>query len=94
MSKFGDAVFVWMTRANKRAATSKEIWDELGRSRPELVVVSGTRKTPRTTMMRDLRKDSRFVVGGGTVALANKWDSGHAGVTAIKKNQHARRAEK
>jgi hypothetical protein len=56
-----------MVHEKKSRATSAEIWTGLGLVRPDLTAVSSGRKTPRTTMMRDLRKDQRFVVSRGTV---------------------------
>ncbi len=72
MTKFGRAVHDWMTAEKKRTATSNEIWATLERLDPELTAKTETRKTPRTTMMRDLRKDGRFEVADGRVSLLKR----------------------
>jgi transcriptional regulator of acetoin/glycerol metabolism len=70
MSKFSDATYAWMKRSKTRDISSDDLWAALQKSNPELTAVSEKRKTPRTTMMRDLRKDQRFVVGNRRVSLA------------------------
>jgi len=49
--------------------SSDALWEGLESERPDLTVKTATRKTPRTTCMRDLRKDARFNVGQGRIAL-------------------------
>lgn len=49
--------------------TSQELWEALDQVDPTLTEKTSRRKTPRTTMMRDLRKDARFLVGGGRITL-------------------------
>ncbi len=67
MTRFGEAVYAWMKREKKRSATSDEVWAALAEIDPALTTKSETRKTPRTTMMRDLRKDTRFTVSKGLI---------------------------
>lgn len=69
MSKFGDAAFSWMRANRLSTVTSSELWAGLEATLPELTSKSATRKTPRSTCMRDLRKDSRFKVGKGVISL-------------------------
>jgi hypothetical protein len=69
MSRFADAVHAWMRRANRPEISSNELWVALSETNPELTTVRENRKTPRTTMMRDLRKDGRFLVANRTVKL-------------------------
>lgn len=69
MSRFADAVYVWMLSASRREATSNELWAALSETNPELTAVRNNRRTPRTTMMRDLREDDRFIVGNRKIAL-------------------------
>jgi hypothetical protein len=71
MSKFSEAAFALMKRRAVTSISSGDLWRGLCESEPELTVVTPTRKTPRTTAMRDLRKDRRFVIGGGTISLAD-----------------------
>jgi hypothetical protein len=70
MSKFGDAAFQWMRKHEHVSITSEELWLGLCRAEPALTQKTPTRKTPRGTCMRDLRKDSRFKVGNRMVSLA------------------------
>ena len=73
MSRLSDAAYDWLKRhAPAGAISSDELWSGLARDHPELTAVSQVRKTPRTTLMRDLRVDKmrRFVVGGRRVSLA------------------------
>jgi hypothetical protein len=69
MSRFSDAAFTWMRSQRRSVATSADLWQGLEVDRPDLATKTETRKTPRATLMRDLRKDPRFVVGGGKIAL-------------------------
>lgn len=69
MSKFGDAASAWMRKHKLTSATSEELWTALRAAHPELTATSPTRKTPRATCMRDLRKDVRFEVGKGRISL-------------------------
>jgi hypothetical protein len=59
-----------MQKEKKKSATSAELWAGLESAHPELTSATPTRKTPRTTCMRDLRKDERFEVGKGRISLA------------------------
>jgi len=73
MSRLSDAAYEWM-RANSPTASvsSEELWRGVSARYPQLTEITPTRKTPRTTLMRDLRKDvkRRFVVGGRKVGLS------------------------
>ena len=71
MSRFGDAVYDLMLRDNRREISSSELWSALSKVRPDLTAVGERRKTPRGTMMRDLRKDNRFTVRDRTVRLSD-----------------------
>lgn len=71
MSRFGDAAFSWMRSKKLKIVTSNELWAGLCAAHPELTQKSATRKTPRTTCMRDLRKDARFIVGKGQISIAD-----------------------
>jgi hypothetical protein len=72
MSKQSDAAFVWMQRNQCSTVSSDELWIALRATRPDLTDTTPTRKTPRTTCMRDLRKDSRFAVGKGQISLTDR----------------------
>jgi hypothetical protein len=69
VSKFSDAAYAWMQKHKKREVTTDDLWTGLSQSNPELTTPSEHRKTPRTTCMRDLRKDERFQVGDRRVSL-------------------------
>jgi hypothetical protein len=69
-TKYGDAVFMLMTKRKANTMTTRAVWTALAEANPELVLVTEGRKTPRTTAFRDLRKDSRFIVKGGSVTLS------------------------
>ncbi len=72
MSRYADAAYTWLLqRAKTREVTTEELWRGLKSCRPDLTTTSETRKTPRTTLMRDLRKDveKRFVIGNRRVIL-------------------------
>ncbi len=62
MTKFSKAAFEWMQRHKKVEVASDELWAGLCATYPELTTVTEHRKTPRTTCMRDLRKDARFII--------------------------------
>lgn len=58
-----------MQRNGKQRVKTSELWAGLQDDEPALTAVSETRKTPRATCMRDLRKDARFAIGEGIVTL-------------------------
>lgn len=73
MSKYADAAFAWIKKnAPGGEVSTEELWTGLQSAHPELTEVREDRKTPRTTLMRDLRKDrlARFIVGGRRVKLS------------------------
>lgn len=69
LSRYSDAAYAIMRARRKREITSGDLWAALEAERPDLTGKTPTRKTPRTTCMRDLGKDARFIVGGGKVGL-------------------------
>jgi hypothetical protein len=72
MSRLADAAFDWLRQhGNPSGVSSDDLWAGMEAAYPELTAVTPTRRTPRTTLMRDLRKDraQRFVVGGRRVSL-------------------------
>jgi hypothetical protein len=69
-SKFAVAAEQWFSQNGASSVSSQQLWNGLCVSHPDLTTPSETRKTPRTTCMRDLRKDGSFVVGRGLVRLA------------------------
>ena len=69
-SRFVGPAEKWLrANARGRAVSTKVFWRGLQESDPELTKATPERKTPRTTCMRDLRNDSRFVVANGMIAL-------------------------
>ena len=75
MSKLADAAYSWLLEnAGDRAVPSADLWKGLQKAFPALTTASEHRKTPRTTLMRDLRVDKakRFIVESRTVKLAGK----------------------
>ncbi|PZR60125.1 MAG: hypothetical protein DLM50_00015 [Candidatus Meridianibacter frigidus] len=69
-SKFAEAAERWMKKqARGKTVSSDELWNGLVQSDPDLCAASANRKTPRTTCMRDLRKDDRFEVGERKIRL-------------------------
>ena len=73
MSKLADAAFQWMQRHHpEEDVANTTLWHGLCEEFPELTATSESRKTPRATLMRDLRHDkkARFVVGSGRLRIA------------------------
>lgn len=69
-SKFAEAAEAWLKKhGHGRTVSSDDLWNGLCKENPELTAVSEKRKTPRTTCMRDLRKDPAFSVGDRKVSL-------------------------
>lgn len=74
-SRFAIAAEAWFKERGKTdPVTTREFWDGLSQASPELTNASQTRKTPKATCMRDLRKDGGFIVGGGLVGLRSADD--------------------
>ena len=72
MSKLADAAFAWLQLyAPREGVSTKTLWDEMQKTCPELTAVSEVRKTPRNTLIRDMRLDpwERFEVNQGHVKL-------------------------
>jgi hypothetical protein len=75
-SAFAIAAESWLIEnAPDRVVSTVVLWSGLRESAPELTASSPGRRTPRSTCMRDLRQDSRFVVRGGTIKLATVGDA-------------------
>jgi len=76
MSRLSDAAYQWLLEQSQNAApvTTAALWHGMQKRFPELTATSPTRKTPRSTLMRDLRRDKRkrFFVGGGHVRLLRR----------------------
>ena len=71
-SRFVEAALSWLSKNSpNKAVSTQELWEGLKATYPDLTSASENRKTPRTTCMRDLRKDreGRFVVEKRTVRL-------------------------
>jgi hypothetical protein len=68
-SKFAAAAEEWFRNEDLTSASASELWSGLSRSRPDITAASDSRKTPRATCMRDLRKDPQFDVAAGKISL-------------------------
>jgi hypothetical protein len=69
-SKFAEAAEAWMKdNAPGKAISTDDLWEGLSRAHPTLTTPAEHRKTPRTTCMRDLRKDGAFEIGARKVRL-------------------------
>ena len=72
MSRLSDAAFEYMRRHHDgQEITTDELWRGMKSAFPELTAVTGQRKTPRNTLMRDIRLDRlhRFEVENRRVRL-------------------------
>ncbi len=80
MSKLADAAFEWLKRnGHPNGVSTKDLWNGMRLAYPELTASSEIRKTPRNTLIRDLRLDpwERFSVNNGHVAvLKPEWQRG------------------
>jgi len=68
-----DAAFRWLSKNAPRGTVSrKALWEGLCRDHPELTTPSPTRKTPRATLMRDIRQDKqrRFIADRDGIRLS------------------------
>lgn len=69
-SRFAVAAEEWLKRnAPGKVISTDELWNGLTKAQPALTAATPERKTPRTTCMRDLRKDPAFEVGDRKVSL-------------------------
>jgi hypothetical protein len=69
-SRFAVLAEKWLRDASPDGfVTTADLWLALSKADPDLTTPCDTRKTPRATCMRDLRKDSSFEIGGGKVRL-------------------------
>ncbi len=72
MSYLTDVAYAWLVENSLREAVSSHVlWCAMQQLEPQRTAVSDSRKTPRITFMRDLRKDprQRFVVENGKISL-------------------------
>jgi hypothetical protein len=70
-----DAAFEWLSKNSpKSVVTRRALWEGLRREYPELTASTPTRKTPRATLMRDIRLDKkqRFVADSHGVRLSER----------------------
>lgn len=72
MSKFSDAAFAIMRERKAATMSTRDLWAALEAKHPELTTKTPTRKTPRTTCMRDILKDRRFNSAAGKVSLSRE----------------------
>lgn len=71
-SKMAAAAHEWLRKhGGADGVSTDELWRGMREAYPELTSISERRKTPRTTLMRDLRKDreQRFVIQNRKVKL-------------------------
>jgi len=69
-AKFAVAAEDWLRKhAPSGTVTTADFWTGISKTNPELTTPSETRKTPKATCMRDVRKDGAFEVGGGRIGL-------------------------
>lgn len=60
LSKLSDAAYQWLKKnAAPEGATSNELWVGMQADYPQLTEITENRKTPRNTLMRDMRLDER-----------------------------------
>ena len=71
-SPFAIAVEAWFIASGSKSTSSADLWAFLEASHPEIALPSETRKTPRSTCMRDLRKDGSFEVSDGTIVFVGQ----------------------
>jgi hypothetical protein len=72
VSKIADAAFEWLTlHAPPSGVSTKTLWESMQEAYPELTSRTETRKTPRNTLIRDMRLDAwgRFEILNGHVRL-------------------------
>jgi hypothetical protein len=73
MSKLADAAFSWMSQhAPDREISTDELWRGMKDAFPLLTATTNSRKTPRNTLMRDVRldKQGRFIVKYRRIVLS------------------------
>lgn len=66
---YSDAARDLMRAKKQLEISSRDLWSALEAERPELTTKTPTRKTPRRTAMRDIRKDQRFEWRAGMIVL-------------------------
>lgn len=72
MSRLSDAAYEWLLKnAPQRQVKTEELWRGVQKAHPDITAITPTRKTPRTTLMRDIRRDrqQRFVIQNGLVSI-------------------------
>jgi len=74
MSRLSDAAFEWLQRNAPSGTTTGALWNGLQCDYPELTEPSEARKTPRNSLMRDMRYDAteRFEVAKGLVRIRER----------------------
>jgi hypothetical protein len=75
VSRFADAAYEWLlAHAPPEGTTTKEMWEGLELTVPELTTPSDKRKTPYNTLIRDMRLDrfGRFEIDHGRVKLRHR----------------------
>jgi hypothetical protein len=69
-ARFAEAAEAWLRKHSPgKAVSTDELWHGLCKEHPVLTTPTEKRKTPRTTCMRDLRKDGAFSIGDRKVSL-------------------------
>lgn len=69
-ARFAEVAEIWLRiHAGGGTVSTDELWKGLSLEHPELTTPTNERKTPRTTCMRDLRKDGAFEIGNRRVSL-------------------------
>lgn len=67
-AKFAVAAEEWFRRhVPSGSISTKAFWAGFSQAYPGLTTPSESRKTPKATCMRDLRKDAAFSVAGGMI---------------------------
>ena len=67
-AKFAEVAEEWLrSNAHGKSVSTDEAWNGLCKHHPGLTTPSEHRKTPRTTCMRDLRKDGAFEIAARKV---------------------------
>jgi hypothetical protein len=79
MSRLANAAYDWLLKnAPPEGVTTTALWDGMLEAFPALTAASEDRKTPRNTLIRDMRVDrfDRFDVDRGWVRLLRRdWKS-------------------
>jgi hypothetical protein len=69
-SRFAAPAEEWLRQhANGESVSTRQFWDGLSKTHPDLTTPREGRKTPKASCMRDLRKDPMFELGDGKIGL-------------------------